>query len=67
MEDRAEQGSGLLAYLLIDAIVDDILPLAGHRQRTYGRTRRFNLRRMEAEVIEDISISRRNCCTSVVP
>jgi magnesium transporter len=25
--DRAEQGSGLLAYLLIDAIVDDYLPL----------------------------------------
>jgi magnesium transporter len=26
-EDRAELGSGLLAYLLIDAIVDDYLPL----------------------------------------
>ena len=25
--DRAEEGSGLLAYLLIDAIVDDYLPL----------------------------------------
>ena len=25
--DRAEQGSGLLAYLLIDAIVDDYMPL----------------------------------------
>jgi len=25
--DRAEQGSGLLAYLLIDAVVDDYLPL----------------------------------------
>src|SRR5215204_2475083 len=25
--DRAQQGSGLLAYLLIDAIVDDYLPL----------------------------------------
>jgi len=27
--DRAEHGSGLLAYILIDAIVDDYLPLLG--------------------------------------
>lgn len=52
--DRAEQGSGLLAYLLIDAIVDDYLPLLDIISERMDDLEDSIFGEWRAEVIEDI-------------
>lgn len=52
--DRAEQGSGLLAYLLIDAIVDDYLPLLDIVSERMDDLEDSIFGEWRAEVIEDI-------------
>src|SRR4030095_3387453 len=52
--DRAEQGSGLLAYLLIDAIVDDYLPLLDIISERMDEIEDSIFGEWRAEVIEDI-------------
>lgn len=52
--DRAEQGSGLLAYLLIDGIVDDYLPLLDIISERMDDLEDSIFGEWRAEVIEDI-------------
>ena len=52
--DRAEQGSGLLAYLLIDGIVDDYLPLLDIMSDRMDDLEDSIFGEWRAEVIEDI-------------
>ena len=52
--DRAEQGSGLLAYLLIDGIVDDYLPLLDIMSERMDDLEDSIFGEWRAEVIEDI-------------
>ena len=52
--DRAEQGSGLMAYLLIDAIVDDYLPLLDIISERMDDLEDAIFGEWRAEVIEDI-------------
>jgi magnesium transporter len=52
--DRAEQGSGLLAYLLIDGIVDDYLPLLDIISERMDDLEESIFGEWRAEVIEDI-------------
>ena len=52
--DRAEQGSGLLAYLLIDGIVDDYLPLLDIISERMDNLEDSIFGEWRAEVIEDI-------------
>jgi len=52
--DRAEQGSGLLAYLLIDGIVDDYLPLLDIISDRMDELEDAIFGQWRAEVIEDI-------------
>lgn len=52
--DRAEQGSGLLAYLLIDGIVDDYLPLLDIVSERMDDLEDSIFGEWRAEVIEDI-------------
>src|SRR4029453_6785977 len=52
--DRADQGSGLLAYLLIDAVVDDYLPLLDIVSERMDDLEDSIFGEWRAEVIEDI-------------
>ena len=52
--DRAEQGSGLMAYLLIDAVVDDYLPLLDIISERMDDLEDAIFGEWRAEVIEDI-------------
>lgn len=52
--DRAEQGSGLLAYLLIDAIVDDYLPLLDVLSERMDELEDSIFVEFRAEAIEEI-------------
>ena len=52
--DRAEQGAGLLAYLLIDGIVDDYLPLLDIISERMDELEDSIFGEWRAEVIEDI-------------
>ncbi len=52
--DRAEQGSGLLAYLLIDAIVDDYLPLLDVISERMDELEDSIFGEFRAEAIEEI-------------
>jgi magnesium transporter len=52
--DRSEQGAGLLAYLLIDAIVDDYLPLLDIISERMDELEDSIFGEWRAEVIEDI-------------
>jgi magnesium transporter len=52
--DRAEQGSGMLAYLLIDGIVDDYLPLLDIISERMDDLEDSIFGEWRAEVIEDI-------------
>jgi magnesium transporter len=52
--DRSEQGAGLLAYLLIDAIVDDYLPLLDVISERMDDLEDSIFGEWRAEVIEDI-------------
>ncbi|MDQ1639258.1 MAG: magnesium transporter [Pyrinomonadaceae bacterium] len=52
--DRSEQGAGLLAYLLIDAIVDDYLPLLDLISERMDELEDSIFGEWRAEVIEDI-------------
>jgi magnesium transporter len=52
--DRSEQGSGLLAYLLIDAIVDDYLPLLDVISERMDDLEDSIFGEWRADVIEDI-------------
>jgi magnesium transporter len=52
--DRAEQGIGVLAYLLIDAIVDDYLPLLDHLSDEMDDLEDQIFGEFKPEAIEDI-------------
>lgn len=52
--DRSEQGSGLLAYLLIDAIVDDYLPLLDLLSERMDELEDSIFVEFRAEAIEEI-------------
>src|SRR6476469_328315 len=52
--DRSEQGAGLLAYLLIDAIVDDYLPLLDLVSERMDELEDSIFGEWRAEVIQDI-------------
>lgn len=52
--DRAEEGAGLLAYLLIDAIVDDYLPLLDIVSERMDELEDSIFGEWRAEVIEEI-------------
>lgn len=53
-EDRSDQGAGLLAYLLIDAIVDDYLPLLDIVSEHMDNLEDSIFGEWRAEVIEEI-------------
>jgi magnesium transporter len=53
-EDRSDQGAGLLAYLLIDAIVDDYLPLLDLVSERMDELEDSIFGEWRAEVIEEI-------------
>lgn len=53
-EDRSDQGAGLLAYLLIDAIVDDYLPLLDIVSEHMDELEDSIFGEWRAEVIEEI-------------
>lgn len=52
--DRSEQGSGLLAYLLIDAIVDDYLPLLDFISERMDELENSIFAEFRSEAIEEI-------------
>lgn len=54
--DRSDQGSGLLAYILIDAIVDDYLPLLDIVSEHMDNLEDSIFGDWRAEVIEDIFV-----------
>jgi len=54
--DRSDQGSGLLAYILIDAIVDDYLPLLDIISEHMDNLEDSIFGEWRAEVIEDIFV-----------
>ena len=54
--DRAEEGSGLLAYLLIDAIVDDYLPLLDIISERMDTLEDSTFGEFRAEAIEEIFV-----------
>lgn len=54
--DRSDQGSGLLAYLLIDAIVDDYLPLLDVISERMDDLEDFIFGEFRSEAIEEIFI-----------